>query len=72
MEKQIFAYYYKSESGDEYLNIDISKNEMTVVEAMDYFGWESLNDWEQEGYLPEEIPYENFMVTSIEYESNNH
>ena len=45
---------------------------MTVVEAMDYFGWESLNDWEQEGYLPEEIPYENFMVTSIEYESNNH
>lgn len=65
MEKQIFAYYYKSESGDEYLNIDIAEKELTVVEAMKQFGWENLEDWINDGYSPEEIPYENFMVTSI-------
>ena len=64
---KIYAYYFKNDSGDEFLELEQSDHEMTVVEAMKKFDWwDDFDGWINEGYKWDEIPYCTFMVESIE------
>lgn len=43
MKKKVIAYYFRSESNDSYLNIDVvdeSTEALNVVDAMEKFGWD--------------------------------
>ena len=55
----MWIYYFRSDSGKEYLNW--SDKEMDVGEAIVFFGWESWEEWLDDGYTPDEIPYQSFL-----------
>lgn len=70
--KKVIAYFFRSESGDYYLNIDIvNENDapLDVVDAMDKFGWDmGIEYWLKEcgcntkEELRNEFPYTEFMT----------
>ena len=72
MRKKVIAYFFKSESCDYYLNIDIvdeNTKPLNVVEAMDKFGWDGgIENWMRyckcntKEELLEELPYAEFMT----------
>lgn len=68
--KRVYAYYFRSESGDDYLNMEISEEgPMTVYEAMDKFGWDGgTESWLKYNGCDsvDEIPYDEFIVNWVE------
>ena len=68
--KKVYAYYFRSDTGDDYLNMEISEGKpMDVYEAMDKFGWDGgTEEWLEYGDCDsvDEIPYSEFIVKWIE------
>jgi len=72
MSKKAIAYFFRSESGDYYLNLDIvdeNDKALNVVDAMDKFGWDGgIENWmvycgcKTREELENELPYNEFIV----------
>lgn len=60
-----FVYYFKSDSGDSYMDQAKSTKPFTAHEAMKYFGWDDYEGWLLQGYKPKEIPYCEFIWLEV-------
>ena len=64
---KVHAYFFISDSGDEYSTIVTSDSKpLTVHQAMETFNWDDVDGWKNEGYKLEEIPYMTFIVETLD------
>ena len=64
---KVYAYFFISDSGDEYSTIVKSDSKpLTVHQAMETFKWDDVDKWKNEGYELEEIPYMTFIIETLD------
>lgn len=59
----MFAYYFRSKSGKEYL--DFSEKDLDIVEAMLEFEWDDAKAWTIEGDILSNFPYASFIKKKV-------
>ena len=64
--RTVYAYYLKSESGDEYL--EISETDYSDIEFMKVYAPSEYQEWKDLSYEDNEIPYDSFIKTQYDLE----
>ena len=68
---KVYSYYFRSDSGDSYMEMECSDKPLDVYEAMKKFDWDDYNGWIEEGYEPEEIPYDEFITMELDTDTGD-
>lgn len=63
---KIYSYYFRSDSGDSYMEMECSDKPLTVYDAIQKFKWDNYDGWLEEGYSTEEIPYDEFITMELD------